>query len=248
MKRLEEQGVIFVRLVDDAGVESYAAVYKGETIVPPSKAQELRKELRKTWNKKGDDLERELVIIKALNDYDAIKIPIGNSNLYPRGQGILGAQKLNRAEIRQWVEKIYKISKGEVSIGFYPRSFFEDLGKKDVKAAFDPFALEIQLEAGVTRFLIAHEFKHLEEYMKIGRKEYLKGIDGSVADRRIRTYKRERYVFDELMKERHLLNKEEIQEAINYINRVIKEGKTTLVVKDGKTIALDFFEKIDFIK
>ncbi len=60
MKRLEEQGVIFVRLVDDAGVESYAAVYKGETIVPPSKAQELRKELRKTWNKKGDDLVREL--------------------------------------------------------------------------------------------------------------------------------------------------------------------------------------------
>ncbi len=60
MKRLEEQGVIFVRLVDDAGVESYAAVYKGETIVPPSKAQELRKELRKTWNKTGDDLVRGL--------------------------------------------------------------------------------------------------------------------------------------------------------------------------------------------
>ncbi len=67
MKRLEEQGVIFVRLVDDAGVESYAAVYKGETIVPPSKAQELRKELRKTWNKKGDDLVRELDEIKRIN-------------------------------------------------------------------------------------------------------------------------------------------------------------------------------------
>ena len=35
--------------------------------MPPSKAQELRKELRKTWNKKGDDLVRELDEIKRIN-------------------------------------------------------------------------------------------------------------------------------------------------------------------------------------
>jgi hypothetical protein len=120
--------------------------------------------------------------------------------------------------------------KGEVSVGFYSRSFFKKLG------------------AGLTKFVISHEFKHLEEYMKIGHKEYLKGIDGSLADKQIRTYKRERYVFDELIKKRHLLNKEEIKDAIRYINSVIKDGKTILVVKNGKTIPLDFFEKIDLIE
>lgn len=84
--------------------------------------------------------------------------------------------------------------------------------------------------------------------MKIGPKEYLKGIDGSATDQLIRTYKRERYIFDELIKESHLLNKDEIQEAIRYINDVIEAGKRVLVVRGGKTQIHDFFEKIDLIK
>lgn len=62
--RLEEKGVVFVRLVDDAGVERYSVVYKGEVIVPNGSPKELRKSLDGAWNKTGDDLVEELGKLK----------------------------------------------------------------------------------------------------------------------------------------------------------------------------------------
>lgn len=58
--RLQEQGVIFGRLVDESGQVTYSAVYKGEVLVPKGSAKQLKKELKSAWRKTGDDLIKEL--------------------------------------------------------------------------------------------------------------------------------------------------------------------------------------------
>lgn len=60
MARLEEKGVIFARLEDLEGVESYSAVYNGEILVQGGSAADLRKSLNGAWAKTGDDLVKEL--------------------------------------------------------------------------------------------------------------------------------------------------------------------------------------------
>jgi hypothetical protein len=72
---LEEKGVIFARLEDLEGVESYTAVYKGEVLVQGGSAADLRKSLDGAWSKKGDDLVRELddFVIQAKIDKRAKK-------------------------------------------------------------------------------------------------------------------------------------------------------------------------------
>jgi hypothetical protein len=62
---LEEKGVIFARLEDLEGVESYSAIYKGEVLVQGSSAADLRKSLDGAWAKKGDDLVRELDVLES---------------------------------------------------------------------------------------------------------------------------------------------------------------------------------------
>ena len=73
---------------------------------------------------------------------------------------------------------------------------------------------------------IFHEFKHFEEYKKLGHSEYIKGmkaVTGSPTENIIRTYKREKYVFDEIMKNKAKFSTEELDDAQNYINDIIQK-------------------------
>ena len=220
MKRLEEQGVIFVRLVDDAGVESYAAVYKGEVLTNIGDSKRLKQELRSAWNKTGDDLAKELEELKTLNQLDYLeKI----STAPPGGTGYLGGQRLNRAQIRKWIKEIDLISQSKASLRIVPEG--ADILKGN-RAGFNPFSTELFLQIGMTQYEIFHEFKHLEEFIKIGKEEYIKGmkaIGGSLEANIIRTYKRERYVYDAIIENAHLFNKAEIAHATDYIDYIILE-------------------------
>ena len=138
--------------------------------------------------------------------------------------GYLGGQKLSRAEIRTWIRKINKISNNKASLKIVAPN---DPILKGNRGGFNPFSKEIVLQAGTTKFEIFHESKHLEEFVKIGKDDYIKGmkaIGGSPKDDLIRTYKRERHVYNSIMKEAHLFSKIEINEATSYINRIIKRG------------------------
>ena len=87
---------------------------------------------------------------------------------------------------------------------------------KGGQAGFNPFTMEIFVKKGVTEYEIFHEFKHLDEYMKLGEKEYIKGwkfAGGTPEQHLIRQYQREMYVYNQVLKEAKKFNKEQLKHA-----------------------------------
>ncbi len=143
------------------------------------------------------------------------------------GTGFLGGQKLNRARIRHWIQEINKVSEGKATLRIAEEgsALFNSL--KGNRAGFNPFNQELILQKGMTEYEILHEFKHLEEFSAIGRDEYIKGmkvIGGSPEQDMIRTYKREMYVYNEIIKQAHKFNKKELKHAKSIIDYIIVEA------------------------
>lgn len=94
------------------------------------------------------------------------------------------------------------------------------------RAGFNPFNGNIYVQKGMTEYEIFHEFKHLEEFMKLGKDEYIRGmkdIGFSPEEHLIRTYKREKYVFDEIMRNKQKFNTTELADAERYMNEKIQD-------------------------
>ena len=116
------------------------------------------------------------------------------------GKGFLGGKTLRRKEIKFWIDEINRISKGKSRLIVLRKG---DPILNNRKAGFDPYNGNIYVEKGLTEYEIFHEFKHLEEFMKLGKDDYIKGMKrfgGSPTENALRTYKREKYVFDEILK------------------------------------------------
>ncbi len=144
-------------------------------------------------------------------------------NITVSRKGYLGGKTLRRKEIKFWIDEIAKISKGETKLIVLPKGHKKLLGNI---AGFNPFDGNIYVQRGLTEYEIFHEFKHFEEYIKLGKVRHLEGmkaISGNPSLDLIRTYKREKYVFDEIIKNKKLFNQAQLNDAQNYINRVIKK-------------------------
>ena len=131
----------------------------------------------------------------------------------PGGKGFLGGQKLGRKEIKLWISKIDEISNGKAVLKIIDET---NDTLKGVQAGFNPFTMEIFVKKGVTEYEIFHEFKHLEEFIKLEKDEYVKGmkaISGDNGQDLIRTYKREMYVYNQVLKESNKFNKEQLKHA-----------------------------------
>ena len=79
-----------------------------------------------------------------------------------------------------------------------------------------------------TKFEITHEMYHAEECFKIGKENYLLGSignGGSPADDLLRTYQREKYVFDKLMQTPNKWTNTEISYSKNYIETILNKCK-----------------------
>ncbi|MBF4484358.1 zincin-like metallopeptidase toxin domain-containing protein [Flavobacterium sp. CSZ] len=139
-----------------------------------------------------------------------------------RGKRYLGAKKLSKKELNAYIRKINEMSNGKSKLIILPVG---DKFLEGNKAAFHPFSGNLYVEKGLTEFEIFHEFKHFEEFKKIGLAKYLEGaldITGDHALNAIRTYKREKYVFDKIMESKAIFNDAQIEDAQNYMNKVIK--------------------------
>lgn len=135
--------------------------------------------------------------------------------------GYLGGKKLSKKEINVYIRKVNEISNGKSKIIILP---VRDKFLQGNRAAFHAFSGNLYVQKGLTEFEIFHEFKHFEEFKKIGKDEYLKGaldITGDYKLDAIRTYKREKYVFDEIMKNRDKFNNAQIKRAQDYMDEVI---------------------------
>lgn len=79
----------------------------------------------------------------------------------------------------------------------------------------------------MTEYEIFHEFKHLEEFSLVGKDKYIDGmkiISGSIEQNLIRTYRREMYVYNQIMKQAYKFNKAEISHARKIIDDILEEG------------------------
>ncbi|MFD1604155.1 zincin-like metallopeptidase toxin domain-containing protein [Flavobacterium artemisiae] len=136
-----------------------------------------------------------------------------------------GAKKLSKKEIKAYIKKINVISNGKSELIILPRGH-ELFVRNNAAASFNAADGNIYVQKGVTDYELFHEFKHFEEYKKIGKEEYMKGMkvfNGDPTAVLIRKYKREKYVFDEIMKNKTRFNEKEIEHANWYINTIIKE-------------------------
>ena len=134
-------------------------------------------------------------------------------NLPISGKGYLGGKTLRRKEIKFWIDEIDRISKGKSKLIVLKKG---DPILSGHKAGFNPYNGNIYVEKGLTEYEIFHEFKHLEEFTLIGKDKYIEGMKrfgGNPTDDVIRTYKREMYVYNEIMKESKRFNKEQLKHA-----------------------------------
>ena len=101
---------------------------------------------------------------------------------------------------------------------------FDDV---EVLASFDPNTNTIKYTDDVTEYLIAHEHYHAEEMYKIGFDKYVKDaplagtkIEDYTAKNWINRYKREKYVYDQLVKnaKKFNLNDDELAHAWRYFD------------------------------
>lgn len=138
-------------------------------------------------------------------------------------KGYLGAKKLSRKEIAEYIKKINVISEGESKLIILPEGHKLLEGHK---AGFNPFNGNLYVQKGLTDYEVFHEFKHFEEYRILGKDEYLKGmkaVSGDLELDLIRTYKREKHVFDEIIKNKRRFSETQVKDAQDYMNRVIKK-------------------------
>ncbi len=143
------------------------------------------------------------------------------------GKGYLDGDILKRRQVQEWMRKIKSISKGESMLVILPKGNKLLQGNR---AGFNPFNGNIYVQKGMTEYEIFHESKHLEEFMKLGKEEYIKGMKsfgGSLEQDLIRTYKREKYVFDEVMKNKNKFSIIEIENAKWVLNESISRCKNS---------------------
>lgn len=210
--RLEEKGVVFVRLVDDAGVERYSAVYKGEVIVPNGSSKELRKSLDGAWNKTGDDLVKEL---------DEIRLDFVTKDM--------NSIRLNRLQFDKWVEIIQKSGGAVKFLDSAPSKVVEHFIENNAGAAFQADAIPPTIwviKGNVSDLEMFHESMHFEDFLRRGKRNYNKGVErhkdevegfkksnedrliqiglkSQIPDRDqlISTYIKERYVYNKIIEE-----------------------------------------------
>jgi hypothetical protein len=97
--------------------------------------------------------------------------------------------------------------------------------KPGVLAEFVANTNTIRYKKGATKYLIAHESFHAEEMFKIKFKEYIKdaaigitNIDNYTDKNLIRSYKREKYVYDRIIEEAKNLGLTNLEFNHNFFN------------------------------
>lgn len=81
---------------------------------------------------------------------------------------------------------------------------------------------KLVLRESATTYELLHEMMHFRQCKSIGKMKYLKYTASTPMER---TILRERYVFDKMMQHRKYINREELEHAKRYMNRVYKDGE-----------------------
>jgi hypothetical protein len=146
----------------------------------------------------------------------------------------LGWSEKNVSKRKSFLSREYLKQKDIKALEEYIAKKFGDLGIKlvtgadkyldanNARAGFNHFTKELVFRKKFTFYEMFHELKHAEEFKLIGQEAYIKGSNGLYAEPFIRTYQREKYVFDKIMESKDLFNPLELENANWVLDEAIK--------------------------
>ena len=161
------------------------------------------------------------------------EILIINKQLEDELLDALGWSEKRASKRKSFLSREYLEQKDIKALEEYIAKKFEGLGIKlvtgadkyldsnNARAGFNHFTGELVFRKKFTFYEMFHELKHAEEFKLIGKELYIKGASGSPMEKLIRTYKREKYVFDKIIEKKHLFNKKELEHAEWVLNEAL---------------------------
>ncbi|QQV02576.1 MULTISPECIES: hypothetical protein [Chryseobacterium] len=187
--------------VKKAGDNLYEIYYKGK-LVTTTDANEAGAFLKDNFWKTERQLEE--VVDKIAKENFIKKIIVSELDE-------LGSLPATQEELLAWEKKIKVLSfkeKCRFRVATKNTKAFRYMEKEKVIAYFDGHETPpvIWYREGSSNYVIAHEYYHLEEYVKIGREAFIKGDRGTLKEWHVNNILREKYVAERLLENADALN------------------------------------------
>lgn len=159
-------------------------------------------------------------------------------------KSFLESEALTLEELLEWEKRIKIISKNKCrfKVANKNKRILKYMEENEVLAYFDGNEVPpiIWYKEGATKYVIMHEYYHLEEFMKIGKKEFLRGVFGNEKEWHINNILREKYVYERILENAVEFSQAELKNAARYyINEILKPA-----VEAGVEIIPEYIVKI----
>ncbi|WP_332453644.1 zincin-like metallopeptidase toxin domain-containing protein [Chryseobacterium aquaticum] len=133
----------------------------------------------------------------------------------------LGREYMNNRQMKA-LEKYIAEALGDVGV-VLRKGEDKFLDASGAQAGFSPNSRELFFRRKFTFYEAFHEIQHALEFKLLGKEAYLEGAAGTLVEQRIRTYKREKWVYDKIMEKKHLFNELELENAEWVLGQAIKK-------------------------
>lgn len=136
---------------------------------------------------------------------------------------VLGSKAITKEELIEWTLKINSIKKCRLKSANLNQSVLKYMNENRVAAYFDGHEIPpiIWYKEGASKYIITHEYFHLEEFGKIGKKAFIKGDLGSLEEWHINNILREKYVAENMFKNANTFGFSE-NEILHIKNTIMK--------------------------
>jgi hypothetical protein len=227
INKLLEVDVTFLGRIDNASQQAkneFAVVYEGQ-IIASGDARSIVKQLKKLEKFSGTKLTAKLEEFVTVNGRGKYHV-----------KGFLESEALTAQEILAW-ERKFKLLAGvnfRLKSASLNKRVLKDMDKTGSLAQFDAEAIPpiVWYRDNPTNYILQHEYYHVEEFIKIGKKEYLKGVNGTVEERFHNTIMREKYVYQKVLENKHLFTEAELESAkwyyLDWLAKAKEKGVETI--------------------
>lgn len=218
LARLEENGVVFIKGLDENGdMVAVVARYQDEVIAAGKKETEVRDALKSVLGKQGDDLVEGLdFMAKRKFSQFRLKGKLINASTLRQYRGqlkkkgghlFLEEDLLNKALTREFKPVMLEGFKFETL-----SDLFYFMRNEGFAGCFDARTRQMFLRHEVgelpTQYLTFHEMMHLRHFEEIGD-----------AYHGLKAWQKETYVFEQIWKNKGIFNEGELKHALKYVNQ-----------------------------
>ncbi len=148
---------------------------------------------------------------------------IGKYNI----KSFLESEALTTEKLLEWEIKIKitSFNKCRFRVANNNKKVLKYMDQESSLAFFDANEIPpiIWYREGTTEYVVSHEYYHLEEYIKIGKKEFLKGTNGTLEEFLVNDLLREKYVYHKLLKNSDRFSISELKHAKEYYITKLRE-------------------------